>query len=80
MTHPPSLGGMYGLGQRVSGPVSPRSPPLERGSEKEYISLNLLLKIFMGFEYKCHMGCLRNEEDHRLICCGDNEKEKVTTD
>lgn len=72
-----SLGGRHGKGQRVGGPASPVSPPWERGKKRKYTTLNPLPKLVMGFEYKHHMACLRNEEGHRLVCCGDSEKGNV---
>lgn len=80
VTHPASLEGRHGQGQSVGGPASPVSPPWERGTKREHVTLNFLSKLVMGFEYKHHMACLRNEEGHRLMCCGDSEKGNVISD
>lgn len=52
-------------------------PPWERGTKREYITLNLLPKHVMGFEHKYYVGCLSNEEGHRLMGCGDGEKGNI---
>lgn len=82
VTHPASPRGRHGQGQKVGGPASLVSPPWEGGTIREYITFNLLPKLdtALVFEYKYHMSCLGNEEDHRLINCGDSEKGNVTFD